>query len=338
MTSDNMELEEKRRSSKSYNYKVSICIPAYKQPAHLKKALQSIVTQSFNNYEVIITDDSPDDSVERVIEEFKQFDLTIKYFKNKEAKGSPGNWNEAIRRSSGEYIKILHHDDWFPHSDCLSAFVKMLDEHPEADFAFSGSFNYNVQGGLKFTHKARPRQIRELQKDPLFIFCGNFIGAPSATIYRKSLDIWFDATLQWVVDIDFYIRALLLNRNFNFTYEPLVAVTVDSEHQVTASCVNNKGIVLYENLNLYDKISSNSTVTYRRFYFIWNLFERYDVRRQDIIDCGYLKPVSYEIQLILKFQRFYRLAVRVINYILLLWAKFILIIISFAVAKMTKKE
>lgn len=332
---------KKRRGIDSYKYKVSICIPAYKQPDHLRKALKSIITQSFKNYEVIITDDSPDDSVTNVVKEFRQYP-NLKYYKNSVTKGSPENWNEAIRCATGEYIKILHHDDWFPNSDCLSAFVKMLDEHPEADFAFSGSFNYNIQG-LKFTHKAKPKQIHNLQKDPMFIFCGNFIGAPSATIYRRNLDILFDPKLKWVVDIDFYIRALYLNKNFNFTYEPIVAITVDSEHQVSASCVNNKAIDLFENLYLYNKISNNSTVVYNRFKYIWNLLERYEVKsQQDIIDCGYHDPLGPEINLILKFQKIYRLILIAINYVkkllsLQVWSRFVLRGISFAVAIISKK-
>ena len=70
------------------NPKVSICIPAYKQLAILRKVLDSILIQSFENYEVIISDDSPDYGVELLIGEF-DFKGRLKYSRNQTALGSP---------------------------------------------------------------------------------------------------------------------------------------------------------------------------------------------------------------------------------------------------------
>lgn len=105
--------------------KVSICIPAYKHIDFLRRCLNSILEQRFTDYEVVITDDSPDDSLQKLVEEYS--DERIKYFKNKKALGSPLNWNEGIKKANGEYIKILHHDDWFSSPDSLEKYVRLLD-------------------------------------------------------------------------------------------------------------------------------------------------------------------------------------------------------------------
>ena len=118
--------------------KVSICIPAYNQPTNLRRALESVFLQSFKDYEVIITDDSLDNSVSIVADEFGQH-TNLRYYKNKTRKDTPENWNEAVRLASGELIKILHHDDWFSDENSLADFVKMLDRNPEVDFGFSPS-------------------------------------------------------------------------------------------------------------------------------------------------------------------------------------------------------
>src|SRR5687767_9673514 len=102
--------------------KVSICIPAYNQVEFLRKTLNSILNQNFQDYEIIISDDFQDNSVKKLLLEF---DLKgkMKYYQNNPSFGSPKNWNFSISKAQGEYIKILHHDDFFTTSECLAKFV-----------------------------------------------------------------------------------------------------------------------------------------------------------------------------------------------------------------------
>lgn len=91
--------------------KVSICVPAYKNPVGVERLLESVKVQSFTDYEVVVTDDSQDGSVEEVVRRAEVPGMV--YVRNAVRKGATGNWNEAVRHASGEYIKIMHHDDWF---------------------------------------------------------------------------------------------------------------------------------------------------------------------------------------------------------------------------------
>ncbi|MDQ3100985.1 MAG: glycosyltransferase, partial [Bacteroidota bacterium] len=93
--------------------KVSICIPTYRQTAHLRKTLASIAEQTFKDVEVIITDDSPDDAVEQLVAEFAAALPRLQYARNSAPLGPPANWDHAISMARGEYIKIMHHDDRF---------------------------------------------------------------------------------------------------------------------------------------------------------------------------------------------------------------------------------
>ena len=68
--------------------KVSICIPAYNQIYYLEKTLASVLLQSFDDYEVIITDDSSDDSVATLLTKF-DFGGRLKYVRNMVALGAP---------------------------------------------------------------------------------------------------------------------------------------------------------------------------------------------------------------------------------------------------------
>ena len=98
---------------------VSICIPTYKQTQYLKKCLESILVQDFKDIEIIVTDDTPDDSVD-VFVMATIGTIPYRYYRNSPSLGPPENWNAAARKAQGKYIKILHHDDFFTQPDsCL---------------------------------------------------------------------------------------------------------------------------------------------------------------------------------------------------------------------------
>ena len=82
--------------------KISICIPAYQQADKLQILFQSIEIQSCRDFEVIVTDDSPDDAVEKLCLQPHVFKVI--YRRNLQALGSPENWNSAISMATGEPI------------------------------------------------------------------------------------------------------------------------------------------------------------------------------------------------------------------------------------------
>ena len=83
--------------------KVSICIPAYEQPHNLDTCLKSILNQVFTDYEVIVTDDSKTNILASIVDKYKD-KIDIRYIRNTRSKGSPENWNEAIKLATGKYI------------------------------------------------------------------------------------------------------------------------------------------------------------------------------------------------------------------------------------------
>lgn len=225
--------------------KVSICIPTYKQIVFLKKCLISISEQSFNDYELIISDDSPDDSVYNLIRQFN-FGAKLKYIKNSRPLGSPANWNFAINHASGDLIKLMHHDDRFYDARSLQKFVSLMNENPTASFAFSSSEVRDVINNKNWTHTATPAQVDQIKTFPELLITGNLIGSPSATIYKRDINLEYDNNLKWLVDIDFYIRAIQKNCNIVNTKETLVETPTNASHQVTESCKNNCNIELFE--------------------------------------------------------------------------------------------
>jgi glycosyltransferase involved in cell wall biosynthesis len=258
--------------------KVSICIPAYRQVDYLRATLHSVAQQDFDDYELIVSDDSPDDSVRDLLAEFP-FGERLTYVRNTPALGSPENWNAAIRLARGEYVKILHHDDHFTRPDALRRFVALLDTHPEADFAFAASRVVHVDSGLQRVHRASQEQLAELRADPASLFLGNCIGAPSATICRRGLALEYDRRMKWLVDVDYYYRVLMHNGRFACSDEPLISTPTNANHQVTEVCRDDAQVELGEAMLLFGKFTpaQRECPPVRRGWH--QLFRRFRIRK-----------------------------------------------------------
>lgn len=236
--------------------KVSICIPAYNNERSIERLLKSIYNQTYKDYEIVITDDSNDNRVKELVSHYPD----VRYYKNEKRLGSTANWNEAVSKSHGDYIKIMHHDDWFSSKDSLKQFVQMLDEHKETDIAFSGTWQYNETD--KYARHIVKEDAQLIKDNYKNLFLGNTIGAPSAAIYRKS-NILFDQNLTWLVDMEFYMGILKKNPNYIYTEEPLISIGM-SKDQLTESCISDKEINIREYGNIYVKHSLNNDIKYRK--------------------------------------------------------------------------
>lgn len=247
--------------------KVSVCVPAYGNPEGIARLLKSVKEQSFTDYEVVLTDDSADDSVKAAAERAGIANLI--YHKNESRLGATANWNEAVRRSCGEYVKMMHHDDWFSRTDSLEQFVRMLDEKPEAALAFCGTWQVTLgadgmSGGVpdegrpdadtrsedgtalsdRFARGISLEHEALIRRDWRNLFLGNYIGAPSATIYRRCA-LEYETALTWLVDVEYYMRLLQKQPEFVCTTEPLVCIGI-SGSQLTESCKQDGGLNVFE--------------------------------------------------------------------------------------------
>lgn len=94
------------------NYKFSVVIPTYNAAELLRRTLQSLVTQTYKNFEVIVGDDGSTDHTREVCESFKG-DLNIKYIRGENFGGPARPRNNGIKASTSEWVCFLDHDDWW---------------------------------------------------------------------------------------------------------------------------------------------------------------------------------------------------------------------------------
>lgn len=109
--------------------KVSVLMPVYKtKEDYLREAIESILTQTFEDFEFLILDDCPEDDREQIVKSYK--DKRIKYFKNERNLGITPSRNKLIDMAKGEYLAVFDHDD-ISLPERFAKEVSYLDEHPE---------------------------------------------------------------------------------------------------------------------------------------------------------------------------------------------------------------
>lgn len=125
--------------------KFSICIPAFKS-SYLKECIESILAQTFGDFELIILNDCSPQPVEEVVSKFS--DPRIRYFSNEKNVGAyhlVDNWNKCLSLASGEFFLIMGDDDRL-HPDYLLEFSALMEKFPLLNVYHCRSKIINDQG------------------------------------------------------------------------------------------------------------------------------------------------------------------------------------------------
>ena len=120
--------------------KVSVLIPAYNQAKYLGKAIQSVLDQTFTNFELIIVNDGSSDGTDDIVKSF--VDPRIKYIVHDQNKGLAATRNTGIRASSGEFVAFLDLDDFF-HPEKLKIYMDYVAEHSDVSALYNSRFELN---------------------------------------------------------------------------------------------------------------------------------------------------------------------------------------------------
>lgn len=167
---------------------VTVYIITYNRLSLLKRAIDSVRTQSYKNIEIIIVDDCSDDGTHKYLHMIAREDLRIRIFINEQNRGACYSRNVAIKNSTGDYITGLDDDDYFL-KDRVSNFVEKSELLEDYAFLFSENLWKNTSGIKKTKiNKYFPKIIRA--EDLLFVnFAGNQIFTKSSILKSYNFDI-----------------------------------------------------------------------------------------------------------------------------------------------------
>ncbi len=157
--------------------KVSVLTPIYNtNPAHLRECIDSILSQTFTDFEFVILNDSPDNTeIENIVKSYK--DKRIKYHKNTKNIGITASRNKLLDLARGEYIAVFDHDD-ISMPTRLEKEVKYLDENPDV-----GAVSSNTQWFPQHNITCHPANNLDIKKSLMFAM----VFAHTAMMVRKSV-------------------------------------------------------------------------------------------------------------------------------------------------------
>jgi glycosyltransferase involved in cell wall biosynthesis len=217
---------------------VSVIIPTYNRANLLKYSIQSVLSQTFKHFEIIIINNYSNDNTLEVINSYNDNRIKIINYKNNGIIAK--SRNQGLIQSSGRYIGFLDDDDlWCP--DKLENQIKYMESNPEIDITYSNAVvidEHGIKKGLLMDpERAKSGKVfLELIKDP-------FVPVLTVLMRRKVFEtnglLNEDLTMRAAEDFEYWLRASL---KFNFGYidKPMALYRI---HSQSASMAINRPLL-----------------------------------------------------------------------------------------------
>lgn len=131
----------------SHTPRVSIGMPVFNGELYLREAVDSILAQTYQDFELMISDNASTDATEKICHAYAAQDRRIAYYRNTINSGGCRNQNRLVELSSGEYFMWAHHDDRRA-PEYVERCVRVLDENPSVVLCHSKTRSINERGEL----------------------------------------------------------------------------------------------------------------------------------------------------------------------------------------------
>ena len=263
--------------------KFSIIVPIYNIEKYIKKCIQSILKQTYKNFELILVDDGSTDSCGVICDEFLKKDDRIKVI-HKTNGGLVSARNEGLNNSSGEYICYVDGDDWIEKNTLEILYKILKKENPDVIvFNLKKIFKEKVEilpfwneNGLydkiKLERNIYPYMMCDIRKK----FCTPLIFPTGAgKIFRRSLlkeHYCKDLRIRMGEDNAFVYETLYSANSVYFINEPLYCYNQTNNTSITSTYDKKR---FKNNLILFNYMENNLNLNYINTKEQFNLFKAY---------------------------------------------------------------
>ncbi len=207
--------------------KVSVNICCYNSEKFIKETIQSVLDQTYKEFEIIIIDDGSKDKTGEIVKSIK--DSRVKYY-YQDNMGLSASRNRALEMSKGEYVALLDHDDiWEPEK--LEKQVALIDSNKNLGLVFSDSYIIDKNGKIKGTFFELNRPARgQVTKE---LINADFIPCLTAVMRKSYMEKVgnFKNELKIAEEYDYFLRLSLIS-DFDYVNAPLAKYRL---HQGNAS-------------------------------------------------------------------------------------------------------
>jgi glycosyltransferase involved in cell wall biosynthesis len=222
--------------TKAMDAEVSVIIPAYNYGHFLPDAIESVIDQTYRNFELIVVDDGSTDRTEQVC---RRYGDVLKYIYQVNG-GVSRAQNTGIEASKGEYIAFLGADDaWMPQK--LELQVDFLESHKDIGMVFSNGYNCDEELGITgMIYENFDTSILDAATENLLV--NNFIPGTSVMVRRRCLDSGglFDEAIRGCEDWHLWIR-ISLGEKVGYIDQPLIKYRYhanNAHYDLDFRCIN----------------------------------------------------------------------------------------------------
>lgn len=192
----------------------------------LKKTIESVIPQTFKDFEWIVIDGGSNDGSKELIEQYAEH---FSYWVSEPDKGIYNAMNKGIRVAKGEYIQFLNSGDWLYDNTALE---RCFSHGFDADIAYGDILFYKAEGKEE-CHYPQCMSLRFLYKFSL--------GHPASFIKRELFQAeLYDETLKIVSDWKFFLRQAIRNKRFEYINEMVSCFVTDGISSVNIELLNRE--------------------------------------------------------------------------------------------------
>ncbi|MBX9570408.1 MAG: glycosyltransferase [Candidatus Obscuribacterales bacterium] len=235
---------------------ITICLPVYNASSFIEAALDSILNQSYGNFELLVADDGSTDNTIEILRKYCAQDPRIVFWQNEKNMGAVRNYNNCFKKARGNFIKPFAADD-IMHKRHLEQLHNHLQENPTTALVSCARQIINDQGAASTVESSFEKSAihdgTEIRRECLkrFVHVFNLIGEPSCVMFRKEHSgEGFDADYYHMTDLDLWIQ-ILQHGNLYYITEPLCFYR---KHENTTTNNNFKSLYyMLDFLRIVDK-------------------------------------------------------------------------------------
>ena len=197
-------LRMQRDESQNGDISFSILVPVYRTPEkYFREMIQSVLDQSYPNWELLLGDASPDESLKEIAEEYG--DTRVKYVKIQENKGISANTNVVLEKATGDFIGLLDHDDVLT-ADALYSVYKTIKEQRDLGIQTRMLYSDEDKGDGEMEHFYDVNNKPAFDQD--YLWSNNYICHFTVMEAKLMKELGFRPEFDGAQDFDIFLRAV----------------------------------------------------------------------------------------------------------------------------------